>query len=138
MKTVTVRRMFTGRYGTFGRLSLGSKSWWVIERPQTGDHPCIPTGGYDLVRSTFYGGDGVGGKPDYPCYEVVGVPGRAQIKFHVANYASQLRGCFAPGLTVDLFTTQNVLGVTASADAFRYFMTAMDNDSGQLTVVEDL
>lgn len=136
MKVVTLTRLFTGTHGTFGRLSLNGRAWWTVERQKDGLHPCIPAGVYPLAPTTFFGGDGPGGKPDYPAYELT-VPGRSEIKLHVANWAHQLRGCIAPGLSVEHFGDPSILGVTASADAFRFFMAHMDGDVGELTISED-
>jgi hypothetical protein len=86
--------------GTFGRLTLGDHAWFTVERQWVGNKPsvsCIPAGTYPLVRGTFYSGDGVGGKPDYPAYELQNVPGRALIKIHRANLAYQVKGCIAVG-----------------------------------------
>jgi hypothetical protein len=136
MKSVTLVRLFAGTHGTFGRLSVQGRSWWTVERQADGLHPRIPAGVYPLAPATFFGGDGPGGKPDYPAYALT-VPGRDQIKIHVANWAYQLKGCIAPGLTVEYFGGPPTLGVTSSGDAFRYFMAAMDGDVGELTVSED-
>lgn len=53
---------------------------------------CIPPGYYDC--SEFF-------SPNFgECYAVHDVPGRELIRIHVANMASQLRGCIAPGTAV--------------------------------------
>lgn len=142
MKHVIVTRLTTGKWGTFGRMTVDAREWWVVERPLTGDHPAIPAGRYPLVLGMYFGGDGPGGKADYPAYVVDQVPGRSEIKIHVANRAAQLRGCLAPGGTLDLLlnkeTGKKELGVTGSADAFKVFMAAMDGQPGELTILEDL
>ena len=139
MKSVMLVRLWTGSHGTFGRISVGGRSWWTLERPAWGEHPAIPMGAYPLTFGMFYGGDGPGGHADYPAYEVEDVPGRSQIKIHVANIADQLRGCIAPGLAVGFPTVGGIasLGVVSSGDAFRLFMSAMDGEPGELLVQED-
>lgn len=111
--------------GTFGRLTLGVQSWFTVERPWLDNAPsvsCIPSGLYPLVLGMFYSGDGVGGRPDYPAYELQHVPGRALIKIHRANVASQVKGCIALGK--DLGCDGGKWGVLRSADAYAEFMTA--------------
>ena len=100
MPQAWLRRFGSTPFGSFGTLSVGDHSWFTVERPWAQNKPsisCIPAGSYPLVLGTFYSGDGPGGKSDYPAYEVQNVPGRAQIKIHIANKASQLKGCIAPG-----------------------------------------
>lgn len=139
MKSVTLRRLWSGTHGTFGRLSLDGKSWWSLERPLDGAHCAIPAGAYFLSLGMFYGGDGVGGKPDYPAYIVGNVPGRVEIKLHVANAASQLMGCIALGLAVgfpSLKDGSQPLGLMSSGDAFQAFMRMMSGQPGEITIVE--
>lgn len=136
MKTVSLVRWWTGSHGMFGRLSVDGKSWWSLERSKNGEHPAIPVGTYPLQIGIHHQG-----QPDaYPCYWVMEVPGRTAIQIHVANAASQLLGCIAPGLTIDfpLVDGQKALGVTSSGDAFRFFMQAMQTQPGTLTVSEHL
>lgn len=77
----------------------------------------------------YYGGDGSGEKPDYPCWVVQDVPGRSEIKIHVANRAKQLRGCIAPGL--GLGCVEYEWAVIQSAAAFQQLMEAT---AGQTTL----
>jgi hypothetical protein len=51
---------------------------------------CVPEGEYDLKLewSPRFGKD---------LWELYGVPGRSECKFHVANYWNQLNGCIALG-----------------------------------------
>ncbi len=61
-----------------------------LERPRTGDHPCIPAGKYEVILtpSPHLG---------YVTPEVLNVPGRTAIRIHVANKPSELLGCTAVG-----------------------------------------
>lgn len=111
--------------GTFGTLSVGGQSWYTVERPWVQNKPsisCIPAGTYPLVLGMFYSGDGPGGRPDYPAYEVQGVPGRSLIKIHKANRAIQLAGCIAPGKF--LGCESGHWAVLDSTTAFKEFMLA--------------
>ena len=84
----------------------------------------------------YYGGDGVGGKADYPAYEVMNVPGRTLIKLHAANKASELLGCIAPGLSMDIFGGE--IGVTSSRKALEEFMAALGGTTdAELVITEE-
>lgn len=77
-----------------GRLLFGGDQVYTIERPWLQNKPwesCIPDGEYALnpYSSAKY--------PDV--WQVANVPGRTHILIHPANYAHQLAGCIAPGLS---------------------------------------
>jgi hypothetical protein len=111
--------------GTFGTLHVGDQSWFTVERPWAQNKPsvsCIPAGSYPLKLGVFYSGDGVGGKPDYPAYEVLDVPGRALIKIHVANLALEVKGCIAVGK--ELGAELGTWALRRSREAFAEFMAA--------------
>ena len=57
----------------------------------------FPPGLYLCQRGTYYGGDGIGGRADYPTFEIP-VRARAHIKVHAANFPWELQGCVALGL----------------------------------------
>src|SRR5271166_5946784 len=69
-------------------------------------HPCIPAGRYRavLTRSPHLG---------YICPELLDVPGRSDIRIHVANWPLDLLGCTAVG-EVAVWD-----GVRESASAFQ-------------------
>lgn len=123
--------------GVFGELALGAQKWFTVERPWEQNKPsvsCIPAGTYPVKLGAFYSGDGVGGKPDYPAYEILDVPDRACIKIHKANTALQVKGCIALGKA--LGTDGQRWAVRQSADAFREFMaTAALLDPREITIV---
>lgn len=130
-----VRFCYHSQMGTFGTMTVGSLSWPTVEQAWNDNRigtSCIPLGAYPLKPAMHYSGDGVGGKPDYPCYEVCDVPGRSLIHIHRANKADELRGCIAPG--VKLGAINNVWAVLASADAFAQFMAIMQGEEGTLTI----
>ena len=99
-------------------------------------HPCIPKGVYPLKLGMYYSGDGPGGKIDYPSYEVLNVPKRSLIKIHAANKASELLGCIAPGLSMDIFGGE--IGVTSSRKALEEFMEALGGaKDAQIEITEE-
>lgn len=131
--TITLKRMVETPHGTFGLLTYpGVTPWYTVERMSTGEHPRIPAGTYEMKLGMYYGGDGIGGKVDYPAYEII-VPGRKNIKIHVANLASELLGCIAPGLSLGFLHDQ--LAVLSSHKAFDAFMFAMHRVPSDYIVV---
>ena len=111
--------------GTFGELTLGAQKWFTVERPWENNKPsvsCIPAGTYPIKLGTFYSGDGVGGKPDYPAYELLNVPNRALIKIHKGNRMLDVRGCIALGK--ELGAEGGMWCVRRSKEAFEEFMVA--------------
>ena len=122
---------------TIGRMHIGAQSWLTVERSKIDmTHPCIPKGRYPLKLGMYYGGDGPGGKTDYPSYEVMSVPGRTLIKIHAANKASELLGCIAPGLSMDIFGGE--IGVTSSRKALEEFMAALNGAmDAELIITEE-
>lgn len=113
---------------TLGRMRAGALSWPTIERPATGEHPCIPAGTYALKLSTYI-------KGGYPAYEVMGVAGRSRILIHAANKASELLGCIAPGQYIADFDGE--IGVAMSKAALAEFMTQLQGATdATLTITE--
>lgn len=94
MTTVFLDRFKTGPDGTFGGLTddsnlIKDRSIFTVERPMTGDHPCISSGTYQVepYASPKHG----------DVWQVMNVPGRSNIEIHPANLASELLGCIAVG-----------------------------------------
>jgi len=135
---VTLPRFAYSPHGTFGRLSVdGGAPFYTVERPWANNAKgvsCIPCGTYVLKLGMFYSGDGPGGKRDYPAYEILGVPGRDQIKIHVANYMTQVEGCVAPGMTLGYNSEVQLWAVRNSQQAFDQFMNLMAGRDGQLVI----
>lgn len=76
--------------GTFGMWFIDEKPFCLsLERPSTGDHPCIPIGTYQCGRfNSPHNGD---------CWLLEGTEPRTMIEIHSANIYTQLLGCIAPG-----------------------------------------
>lgn len=134
---VTLTRDAYTQWGTFGILTVGDWECQTCERPWVDNLPhlsCIPIGVYPLKKATHYSGDGVGGRPDYPCYEIASVPDRSLIHIHIANHAGQLAGCVAVGGAVQWFPKWHTLGVPNSAATFAQFMAQMHGEEGVITI----
>ena len=111
--------------------SVGGELWWNGKRrlytleparrtPAWPGHPCIPAGRYQirLTNSPHLG---------YLCPELQNVPGRSEIRIHVANWPQQIKGCTAVGL--ERATDQ----VLYSQKAFNLLMRALV-DAGEIFV----
>ena len=91
--TITLERYSYSPTAVMGRLFLNGLVLQTIEPPWLKNKvnlSCIPEGYYicrRIVSPRF--GD---------CFEII-VPGRTAIIFHAANWASELKGCIALGLS---------------------------------------
>lgn len=88
--TIKIIRHPSTPQGTFGTWFIDNKPFCVtLERPDTGEHPCIPKGTYECNRfKSPHNGD---------CWLLKAVPGRDMIEIHSANLYTELLGCIAPG-----------------------------------------
>ena len=128
MPDVLLTREAYTQWGTFGRLYVRDFSCWTCERPWIENKKgisCIPIDVYPLKKAMHYGGDGIGGNPDYPCYEVCDVPGRSLIHVHIGNYASDVQGCIVLGGMPQWFAAKRTIGVPGSRATFERFMATM-------------
>ena len=104
---------------TFGRLHLaGGVEVFTVERPWLDNEvnvSCIPEGRYEMRRGTFRG--------KYEDLELVEVPGRSAIEVHVANLASELRGCIAPGMRLGV--VEGEWAVVASRQALSVVLESL-------------
>ena len=124
---MNLTRLESGDGGTFGTLTLdGVGPFVTVERPPTGDHPCIPAGTYKWSKfiSPHNG----------PCL-LLEVPGRSMIEMHSANYYTQLLGCIAPGSAFAQFTEVGLKGVINSKATLAAILAAVP-DSGTIIIVD--
>lgn len=126
-----------GPLGTFGYLWTGSYACVTLERPFSGDHPCIPQGEYDVNWTAD------GRHPIHnPCYEVMSVPNREAILFHSANWFQQLQGCIAPGVRVQTvegdWDNQHLKqkGISGSKVALQSLLDDLDRQDFRLVIIE--
>ena len=139
---LTLRRFASCDMGTFGRLSMSDTSQaeapfeqpiytaYTVERPwldNARNISCIPAGQYLIAPRRYHRGK-------YDAYEVLNVPDRTHILFHVGNTPDDLAGCIAPGER--LGAIRGKWAVTSSKRAFGAFMAAMDNRPGVLAVFD--
>lgn len=129
-------RSIAGDGGTFGTLrdDTGRKMAVTVERPPTGDHPCIPAGTYHWVKFI---------SPHNGACLLLTVPGRKMIEMHSANVMAELLGCIAPGATFAHFTGEHdgepysLDGVTSSKATLAMILSTLP-DHGIITITDDI
>ena len=136
MIKVAIVRQSTGPTGTFGILRGPMFECYTLERPATGDHPCIPAGTYKVVWTSKDDNPTHG-----PCYQIMGVKGRTDILIHPANWFDQLLGCVALGRSHQEVegerpkgAKRKMEGVSSSRDAVAALVAALDRQDFELTI----
>lgn len=128
MKTVVIKRRPSIPMGTFGVLSADKLVFFTVELPwknNANNVSCIPTGKY---RCTWTKSP----RLKKYTYEVTGVPKRAGIRIHSANFASQVLGCISLGEKIGIMDGKR--GVFSSVAAVRRFEKLLDRQEFILEV----
>ena len=128
MKKILLERFGYTPMGTFGILKVGGFECYTVERPWLDNkvgESCIPEGKYDLKPDRYNRGG-------YDAYEILNVPGRTEIKIHVANTMDNVIGCI--GLGKRLGYIFNKWGVISSRTAFNEFMEEMNGEEGEINI----
>ena len=132
MRKVTLDRIESDQYGTFGRVSTDTFYGYSLERPKDGEFPCIPAGVYKISWKTKAVHPVKG-----PCYEVMNVKDRTAILIHPANWFDQLLGCIALGRSIDNVLRKDgslMKGITSSKDAVTRFEDDLEIKDAELTI----
>jgi hypothetical protein len=135
MRALFIQRIKSGDGGTFGKLTGqdGRELGFTVERPPTGDHPCIPAGSYPWKKGVS--------PHNGACLMISSVMGREYIEMHSANVMVELLGCIAPGATIAHFTGEHdgepysLDGVTNSKATLAMILSLLD-DSGSITITD--
>lgn len=119
MKTFVIEREYLEK-GTIGIISSDGLKLHTVERPKTGENPCIEEGWY--IAERYF-------SPANNCivWLLKDVPGRTMIELHVANWPHELKGCIAPGTGMQI-SPEGDPGVTNSRIAFHQFMDATKDE----------
>lgn len=115
--TIQINRFaYSDKFGVFGEMDIAGTRLVTVERPWLDNKPnvsCIPVGKYKVVPRWYNRGG-------YAAMEVIDVPSRSHILFHIGNTLHDSAGCI-------LVTSQEgciggIWGGTGSTTAFNYFM----------------
>lgn len=120
-----LKRLAYTYQGVFGVLKIWDGhelllTCFTVERPWSNNTPfvsCIPAGMYRMKRGWF-------NKKNYEVFEIMDVVGRTHIKLHIANKASELLGCIAPGTRLGCW--ENDWCVQGSKHAFDSIMECLE------------
>lgn len=128
MKKVVLERNIKKVNGTFGILRSDQSKWFTVERPWLDNQnniSCIPIGTY-VCKWTL--------SPRLKkfTYEVTGVPKRAGIRIHSANFPNQVLGCLSLGKKAGMMDGKR--GVFLSVTAVREFNDVMNKEIFQLEI----
>ena len=133
----TIKRTYKDK-GTPGKLYHNNQLFcYTIERPKTGEYPCIPEGTYQAFRydSPKHGPD---------TWQLENVPGRSHIQFHICKGKSGfldyvrphfLLGCIGPGTA--LGERHGEPAVTGSIEAYQKFMDLTKDEKEITFVIEE-
>ena len=88
---------------------------------------CVPEGVYDLRLE-------MSGHFKTELWELYGVPGRSECKFHVANYWKQLNGCIAFGRNFEDIDHDGDLDTKSSGTVLKEFHALMRGKTAKLTI----
>lgn len=115
VRLILIRTFWNDKY-TLGELQLWNGSSMVyscktLERPWVNNErnkSCAPAGEYKLVYER---------SPKFKrnLFELKGVPGRSEIKIHVANFVYQLQGCIGVGHYIDDLNSDGIMDIGNSA-----------------------
>lgn len=136
-KVVSIIRHSTNELATYGTLRVIKNDKIIFEcctlergwlDNQTGIS-CIPAGIYNVTKT-------YSNRFKKPLYLINDVPGRAGIRIHPANFASQLNGCVALGSSFADINNDGILDVTNSVVTQNKFDEVMNNMPFKLEIVD--
>ncbi len=130
MKQVILKRAWTDARATIGMLTIvGVKHdpFFTLENPQrsTTKDSRIPGGFYKCVPYS--------GSKHKDVYQILDVPGRTAILFHVGNYEYETEGCILVGSGSCMMMGRPA--ITDSRAAFKMFKHLLGNTMFELTIV---
>lgn len=140
MKTIIVNRDWQDKNQTLGVCYVKDERGRIIFKSEAIERgwrdnqsrvSCIPEGEYPvkLEHSNRFRKE---------LYEIYGVPGRSECKFHSANYARQLNGCIALGNNRKDIDKDGYKDVTSSRLTMAKFHKAMGGDRQAILIVNNI
>lgn len=134
MRKVFVKRIFSTDFQSLGILyTVSNRQLFVAKTLELPDKDnaqkisCIPTGIYTCKYT-------LSAHFNKHTYEVLNVPGRAGIRIHSANMASQLLGCIALGSALKDINNDGHQDIIHSGDTMHEFEAMMAGEDFELHV----
>lgn len=140
----TLTRFCNGPMGTFGRIEVGERHWFTLERPWLNNAPmksCVPLGEYKLVwqPTTTAVPENYEGHTWYLDGETVS-PGwgsndsrpRSRCCFHIGNTFRDVKGCIAMGK--NLTSLSSLWSVGRSQAAMKEFREVFATEGATLSI----
>jgi len=131
---VTLVRFPRNGNQTEGIMIVNANGWkcYTIELPWINNKrnvSCIPPGRYrvEWTESRRF--------KKYT-YQIMDVPGRSGIRFHVANYARELEGCIGTGMARHDIDKDGAIDVINSKTALNAFELIMNHQPFTLQIIE--
>lgn len=109
---------------TFASLSL--ERGWQNNKPMVS---CLPIGIYDVVLEWSP-------KFNKMLWEIKGVPGRSEAKFHSASFWFNLNGCVALGVRPKHLNSDKYLDLTSSRSTMEDFHKALNGHTKALLIIK--
>ena len=127
----------TPEFGTFGMLTCGDLQLYTVEQDWENNQPfisCVPNGIYVLEKhdSPTHGASLILSNPDLNIGKYPGEAKRNGCLIHIANLASQLEGCIAPGKSLGFY--KNQWSVSSSGDALSEILNLLDDGTHKLVI----
>jgi len=102
---------------------------YLLELPWKNNLPkvsCIPHGRYILKKRKAFED---GSRFDYPHLEVLNVPGRDKIKWHIGNYVHEIEGCGVPGKMLRDLNNDGLTDMVSSRLALNQLMACLEDET---------
>jgi len=140
MKTIIINRDLLEDKQTLGVCYIKNEKHEIIFKSESIERgwkdnqnmiSCVPDGTYDVVLE-------YSSRFKKKLYELKGVPGRSECKFHAANYARQLNGCIALGKDRKDIDGDGYFDVTSSRITMGKFHEALDGDLHAKVIIQSV
>ena len=137
MKSLQLRRIATGKQGTFGVLKFQDLPFAVtLERQWDNNRPSVLT----IAGACILAGEYICNRVNSPrfgdTFEVMDVPDRSHILFHKGNLDEDSRGCILVAESYGQLGGE--VGVLGSKHGYNEFMNLMSQDDEfRLIIVDD-
>ena len=140
MKTILINRDIRDQKQALGVCYIKDEKGQIIFKSESIERgwmnnqnmiSCVPDGTYDVIREF---------SPHFKTelYELKGVPGRSECKFHTDNFARQLNGCIPLGSERKDLDGDGYYDVTNSSPTMERFHKALGGDLHAKVIINSI